>query len=150
MANLSPSSYSFEMLFTKYAAQDIFKAFHEGIMPASFQPNNRYDELLHDEVLGFLFHHPLFQEWRDTLKFDADSSVIRIASECPVIETGYNLSTQEVRRFRQDGQVILGFMRSMARSLTDRALPYEEVFAAIMDGIFTAHHVMTTNIENVH
>ncbi|QVW55664.1 hypothetical protein pEaSNUABM9_00068 [Erwinia phage pEa_SNUABM_9] len=150
MANLLPTSYKFEMMLSRYAAKDIFKAFHDGVMPGNFQPNNRYDELLHDEVLGFVFHHPLFQEWRDTLNLDEDMSVVRIASACPVVETGYNLSTQEVRRFRQDGKVILGFMRSMAQSLTDRALPYEEVFAVIMDGIFTAQHVMGSNIENVH
>ncbi|QVW28520.1 hypothetical protein pEaSNUABM8_00023 [Erwinia phage pEa_SNUABM_8] len=150
MANLVPTSYSFELLFAKYAAKDIFNAFQDGVMPGSFQPNNRYDELLHDDVLGFVFHHPIFQEWRDTLKLEENTSVIRIANECPVIETGYNLSTQEVRRFRRDGKVILSFMRSMAQSLTDRALPYEEVFAVIMDAIFTAQHVMGSNIENVH
>lgn len=149
MANMT-MNYSFVDLMQRYAARDIFKELHDGVMPGDFRFNCRYDELLHDEVFGFVFHHPLFQQWKATLTLEESASTVRIGDRCPTIHTGYNLSIQEVRRFRHDGNVLLGFMRSMANSLTHRALPYEEVFALIMDGIFTAQHVMGSKLDNVH
>lgn len=149
MANMT-MSYSFKDLFKALAVRDIYSALHEGIMPGDFQINGRYDQLLHDDVFGFLMHFPLFQEWRDTLTITPELSSVRTDQSVPVIETGYNLSTAEVRRFREDGQVILGFMRSMGNCLTNRALPYEEAFALIMDALFTSNHVTGTKLENVH
>lgn len=126
MANTLYPNYDFKMMLSRYAAQDIFNAFQDGILPGDFRANNRYDELLHDEVFGFVFHSPLFQEWRDTLKLDPVCSAIRIGNACPEIATGYNLAIPEVVRLRRDGRVMLDFMKSMGVSLTNRALPYEE------------------------
>ncbi|ANZ48310.1 hypothetical protein BIZ78_gp265 [Erwinia phage vB_EamM_Caitlin] len=149
MANMT-MNYSFVDLMNRYGARDIFKEFKNGVMPGDFRFNSRYDELLHDEVFGFVFHHPFFREWKASLVLDESVSAIRLGDTCPVIHTGYNLSIQEVRRFRNDGKVISGFMRSMANSLNHKALPYDEVFALIMDALFTAQHVMGSKIENVH
>lgn len=149
MANMT-LTYNYTELFKALAARDIYAALTDGVMPGEFQINSRYDQLLHDDVFGFIMHFPTFQEWRETLTITPEVSGVRVNQSVPVIETGYNLSTAEVRRFRQDGEVILGFMRSMGNCLTGRALPYEEAFALIMDALFTANHVGGTKLENVH
>ena len=143
-------TYNFEDLFKRYAAKDIYSALQEGIMPGTFQINSRYDELLESDVLSFITHFSAFQEWRSTLKVEPETASLRINQGVPVIETGYNLSTSEVRRFRHDGKVMMNFMQSMANCLTNRALPNEEAFAVIMDALFTSNHVGGTNLENVH
>lgn len=150
MTDFTKVEYSFHSLLARYAAKDIFRALEDKIMPGSFQPNNRYDELLHDDVLGFVMHHPLFAEWRNTLVLNAEVSAVRIGNSVPVIETGYNISIDEARALYYDANVIYGFMRSMAQSLTDRAIPYEEAFACILDAMFTSQYVMGTRLDKVH
>lgn len=144
-------TYSFmQNTLQSYGSSDIYRALEKNILPANFVPNDRYDELLLNDVFGFIFNDHLFQEWCHALVPKPGMECIRSERGVPTICTGYNLSVAEVRAAKGDARVIESFMKSMARCLVDRGLPYEEVFACILDGIYTIQHVTTTRLDFVH
>lgn len=144
------ASFDITQYLNRFASADIYRTLEKNILPSNFVLNDRYDELLLNDVLGFIFSDHLFQEWRRGLVPNTSVECIRSERGVPTICTGYNLSIAEVRAAKGDARVIEGFMRSMARCLVDRGLPYEEVFACILDGIYTIQHVTTTRLDIVH
>lgn len=140
----------FQNMLERLLKEDLFDVLEKNILPSHFLPSNRYDEVLLETGLGYVMNDPMFIDWRHTLKLQGEMQCVRSGEDTPVIETGYNLSIDEVRALRLNHQVLLTFMRSMARALCDRALPYDEVFACILDAVYTQEHVMSSRLENIH
>lgn len=142
--------HNYQFSFIKMMAdRDFIEALLEGDLLEGFVPKNRYDELFHETVIGFISYNPLFTEWRDTVT-PVKGIAYRKGDEVPIVPTGYNLSIHEVAGMKHDPNIMFRFMLSMSHALKDKRLPYEEIFACIMDAIYTSDYVLANNLHSVH
>lgn len=141
-------AYSFNIV-PFYQPIEMTRALTEGILPETFIPNCRYDEKLLDTLFPIIVSHPLFREFSSKLTYQ-DGTAFRKGDDVPVITTTYNISREEAAAMAHDPDVFFRFMKSMAEALDKRALPFEEIFAVLLDAICASDFVMFHNTASLH
>ncbi|QOC54472.1 hypothetical protein pSALSNUABM04_012 [Salmonella phage pSal-SNUABM-04] len=141
-------AYSFNIV-PFYHPIEMTRALTDGILPETFIPKGRYDEMLLETVLPIIISHPLFGEFSSKLT-PQEGSAFRKGDDVPVITTTYNISRQEAKAMARDPDVFFRFMKSMAEALDKRALPFEEIFAVLLDAICASDFAMFHNTGSLH
>lgn len=132
-----------------YQPVEFFRALSEGKLPETFIPHSRYDEHLLESVIPIVFSMPPFRAFTVALK-PTVCTAFRNGDDCPVIRTDYQLSIDEVRAMQADPDVFFKFMASMGNALANKSLPIEEVFACVMDAVFTSDYILGNTMHTVH
>lgn len=129
--------------------KDIYKTLMEGIQPDTFLPRNRYDHHLLETVFPMIFSLPPFRQFAQSLK-PVETPTHRVGADVPVMSTATPLSVKEVKAFRNDVEIFYKFMDSMGRALVEKSIPYEEIFACILDAVATSNYILSSEMATLH
>ncbi|QVW55888.1 hypothetical protein pEaSNUABM10_00025 [Erwinia phage pEa_SNUABM_10] len=132
-----------------YQPIEMTRALTDGYLPETFIPKGRYDEMLLETIFPIITSHPLFREFSSKLAYQ-DGTAFRKGEDVPVITTTYNISREEAAAMEHDPDVFFRFMKSMAEALEKRALPFEEIFAVLLDAICASDFAMFHNMSSLH
>jgi len=141
-------AYSFNIV-PFYQPIEIIRALTEGYLPDTFIPKGRYDDLLLDTVFPIVMNMPMFREFSSNLTYQ-EGTAFRKGDDVPVITTSYNISRDEANAMMRDPDVFFRFLTSMAEALEKRALPFEEIFAVLLDAISASDYAMFHNMGSLH
>lgn len=141
-------AYSFNIV-PFYQPIEIIRALTEGYLPDTFIPKGRYDDLLLYTVFPIIMNMPMFREFSSKLTYQ-EGTAFRKGDDVPVITTSYNISRDEANAMMRDPDVFFRFLTSMAEALEKRALPFEEIFAVLLDAISASDYAMFHNMGSLH
>ncbi|QVW56158.1 hypothetical protein pEaSNUABM6_00022 [Erwinia phage pEa_SNUABM_6] len=141
-------AYSFNVV-PFYQPIEMIRALTDGYLPETFIPKGRYDEMLLDTVFPIILNMPMFREFASNLTYQ-EGTAFRKGDDVPVITTTYNISRDEANAMMRDPDVFFRFLTSMAEALEKRALPFEEIFAVLLDAISASDYAMFHNMGSLH
>lgn len=128
---------------------DLFATLRSGKLPASLRPTCDYSRLLAAELFPLLANIPQFQPWFDSM--DVINTVAVYSGDAvPVINTREPLSRGEVNALMTAPLLVPSFMESLCVSLMNKTLPYEEVFAIVLDAMYTLNFKHYKTLGTTH
>ncbi|EJN4219813.1 hypothetical protein NP764_003967 [Salmonella enterica] len=132
-----------------YQTQDLFKALEENKLPTTLRPQCSYSRILACEVFPVLMQLPQFQPWLDSLDV-VDVVAIYTGSDAPTINTSECLSRSESSALNEMPQLMPSLFESMCAAVMQKRLPYEEVFAIVLDSIHAMNYKHYKTLGTLH
>lgn len=126
---------------------DFYKALKRGELPSQCISRCSYDQHLFDGLFPLLVSHPAFDKWFASLE-TVEGTGYRYDTEVPVIETNLNITRSEVACVTN--HFINSFMIEAANSLVNKQPSYNEVFAVLLDAVYTFQLKHYTTLATIH
>ncbi|QVW55198.1 hypothetical protein pEaSNUABM29_00154 [Erwinia phage pEa_SNUABM_29] len=128
---------------------NFFECLRQGKIPAVLVVNGAYSGQLASDVFAVMIDLPQFRPWFDTMDI-VEVRAVYDGEEVPVVATRECLSRSEVMNLADSPKLVPSLFHSMCYSMTNKILPYEEVFAIVLDALHTLNykHYKTLGTEH--
>ncbi|HHS7556484.1 TPA: hypothetical protein ACTPQ1_004784 [Salmonella enterica] len=129
---------------------DFFECLREGKLPAMLKVNGGdYSGIIASDIIPTMLNIPQFGPWFDKMDI-FECTAIYCGEAVPTITTSESLSRSEVTALRDSPKLIPSLFQSMCHAMLHQTLPYEEVFAIVVDALHTMNYVHYKTLGTLH
>lgn len=129
---------------------DFFACLKEGRIPATLRViDNDYSGIIANDLMPVLVDIPQFRPWLEKMDI-FEGTAVYCGAGVPTIATNESLSRTEVMALASTPKLVPSLFQSMCHAMLHQTLPYEEVFAILVDALHTLNYVHYKTLGTLH